>query len=100
MVACPFTYSYVYLTEEARQKIAAEKKPRLTEDDAPVSYPVPTKKQAKEKGLRSVIKMENGNELTFYTLNKAGQTLLGFVLPELFEHLGADIMDNLVIIFG
>lgn len=100
MVTCPHTYTYVYLTEEVKQKIAAEKKPRLAADDVPVSYPVPSKREAKEKGLRSVIKMDNGSELTIYTLNKAGQMLLGFALPELFEHLGSDVMNNLEVILS
>ena len=98
MVTCPHTYSYVKLTEEVKQKISAEKKPRLAADDAPMGYPMPTKNEAKEKGLRSVIKMKNGQELSIFTLNKAGQNLLGKTLPELYEHMGSDVVDNLEII--
>lgn len=58
------------LTEEVKQKIAAEKKPRLVADDAAMGYPVPAKNVAKEKGLRSAIKMEDGSELTFYNITK------------------------------
>ena len=72
MVTCPYTFNYVYLTEEVKQKIDAEKKPRLVPDETPISYPTLTKNQAKEKGLRTTIKMENGNELSIYNMNKAG----------------------------
>ena len=41
--------------------------------------------------------MESGDQLTVFNMNKAGQKLLGFVLPELFEHLGGDIMNNMEI---
>ena len=98
MVSCPQTYNFVHLSEEVKQKIDSAKKPRLVADDAPMGYPVPEKRVAKEKGLRSVIKMEDGSELNFYTLNPTGQKILSFVLPELFEHLGADVMNNLEII--
>ena len=45
--------------------------------------------------MRTVIDMDDGGQLTIYTLNKAGQQLLGFVLPELFEHMGTDVVENL-----
>ena len=82
------------LTEEVKAKIAAEKKPRLAAADAPSSFPVPEKNVALEKGLRTVIKTEEGGELSFMTLNKYGKELLGKVLPTLYEHLGQDIMLN------
>ena len=81
-----------------KAKIAAEKKPRLVAEDAPSGYPVPAKNTAKEKGLRSVIKTEDGGELSVFNLNQAGWQMLGTVLPALFEHLGEDIMNNLEII--
>ena len=37
-----------------------------------MGYPTLTKNQAKEKGLRTTIRMENGNELSIYNMNKAG----------------------------
>ena len=89
-MACPHTWHYVELTEEVKQKISAEKMPRLAADDIEpaMAYPVPDKLVAKEKGLRTVIEMSNGQQLSIFNLNKAGQKLLGTTLPELFEHLG------------
>ena len=95
---CPITSNFVTLTEELKQKIASEKMPRLAPEDAQPGYPVPAKRVSKEKGMRSVIKMDNGNELSFFSINKAGQKLLEFTLPELFEHLGEDVMNNLEVI--
>lgn len=89
------TYNFVKLTEEVKAKIDAEKKPRLAPEDAPSGYPVPDKRACLEKGLRTVIKMEDGGELSVQNLNRAGQTLLGKVLPQLFEHLGTDIMNDI-----
>ena len=43
MVTCPFTYNFVYLTEEVKEKIAAEKKPRLVSEETPMGYPMLTK---------------------------------------------------------
>lgn len=69
--------------------------PRLVADEAPSAFPVMEKLSAKEKGLRTKLHLENGQELTVFNLNKAGQNLLGKVLPEIFEHLGADITNNI-----
>jgi len=95
MVACPHTYTFVYLTEEVKNKISSEKMPRLTPDDAPSSYPLLDKMAAKEKGMRTTLKTEDGNQLTIYTLNKYGQKLLVNTLPELFAHIGSDLVDNI-----
>lgn len=69
--------------------------PRLTPDDAPSSYPLLDKMAAKEKGMRTTLKTEDGNQLTIYTLNKYGQKLLVNTLPELFAHIGSDLVDNI-----
>jgi len=95
MVACPHTYTFVYLTEEVKNKISSEKMPRLTPDAAPSSYPLLDKMAAKEKGMRTTLKTEDGNQLTIYTLNKYGQKLLVNTLPELFAHIGSDLVDNI-----
>ena len=83
-----------------KQKISAEKKPRLAADDISpeLAYPKPEKLAAKEKGLRTVIKMDNGKELSIFNLNKSGQKLLGTTLPEVYEHLGTDLVENSVAI--
>jgi hypothetical protein len=73
MVACPHTYTFVHLTEEVKAKIAGEKMPRLTAVGAPSSYPVLDQLDAKEKGMRTSLHMEDGEKLTIYTLNKHGQ---------------------------
>jgi len=46
--------------------------PRLVAADAPSSFPVPAKLAAKEKGMRSVIVLQNGTELGIMQLNTAG----------------------------
>ena len=94
MVACPHTYSFVYLTEEIKKKISSEKMPRLTPNDAPSSYPLLGKMIAKEKGMRTTLNAEDGTQLTIYTLNKHGQKLLVNTLPELFGHIGEDLVEN------
>ena len=55
-----------------KQKIAAEKKPRLVSEETEMGYPTLTKLQSKEKGMRTELLMENGEKLTIYTLNKTG----------------------------
>ena len=62
-VACPYTWSYVELTDQVRKKISKEKKPKLS-DKEPI-YTV-DKKMAMEKGLKTVLKLEDGNELGVY----------------------------------
>lgn len=94
MVACPHTYTYVYLTEEVKAMIASEKMPRLTPPDAEPSYPIPNKLVAKEKGMRIELNMDDGNKLTIMTLNRHGQKLLATTFPEIFVHLGTDLIDN------
>jgi len=44
--------------------------------------------------------MKDGGELSIMNLNKAGQSLLGTTLPNLFEQLGTDLVDNLEIILS
>lgn len=78
-----------------KQKISAEKLPRLSEE-SPV-YTV-DKKVAMEKGMRASLEMEDGTKLTIYNLNKHGQTLLTKTLPTLFSHMGMDLVDQFTFI--
>ena len=44
--------------------------------------------------MRTVLKHPNGQDLTFFVLNKHGQKLLKEDLPEMFKHMGMDVVDN------
>jgi len=69
-VACPHTWHYVPLTQEVKDKFEKEKKPKLSDREDP-AYSI-TAREAKEKGLRAVLKFEDGRELNIMQLNKAG----------------------------
>ena len=60
-----------------------------------MGYPTLTKLQAKEKGMRTELLMESGEKLSIYTLNPTGQKILGFTLPDIYEHLGSDVVENI-----
>ena len=99
-VACPHTYTYVHLTEEVKQQISAEKKPRLTPADAPVSYPVPSAEKAKAMGEQVVLYVQEEEdeeiaEIHFDELNDGGQALLRETMPQIFIQLGEDIVKNM-----
>ena len=91
-VACPVTWNFVYLTDEVKQKIRESKLPKLS--DQPQAFEEADKKTLMEKGMRTVLKLDSGQELTFMTLNKAGQKLLKDDLPAIYKHMGIDVVNN------
>ena len=49
--------------------------------------------------MRISIKRQGEEDLTFFTLNKYGQTLLKEELPAVFKHMGMDVVNNCEFIF-
>ena len=62
--------------------------------DKPQAFKEADKKTLMEKGMRTVLKLDSGQELTFMTLNKAGQKLLKDDLPAIYKHMGIDVVNN------
>ena len=52
-MACPHTWNFVELTQEVKDKIAAEKRPKLS--DKELAYPHDSR-AAKEKGMRAQLR--------------------------------------------
>ena len=57
------------LTQDVKDKITAKKLPQLSEDEP--AYTVEPKR-AKERGLRSTLRFEDGKSLGIMQLNKVG----------------------------
>jgi hypothetical protein len=93
-VACPITFNYVYITDEVKDKIKEKSLPRLAPEELSPVYEQGVDKKYLEKGMRTVLKMEDGKTLSIFNLNPAGQKLLGKMLPDIFKHIGLDLIDN------
>jgi hypothetical protein len=72
-VACPFTWNFVYLTDEVRNKIKQSKMPRLAPEEVKPAFEEVAHKAALEKGMRAQLNLSNGSTLGFMQMNRTGQ---------------------------
>ena len=86
-MACPHTFKFVTLTEEVKAKIAAEKKPRLSDTEVE-----DIQKTCKSIGLRTELHSKDGKMvLGFANINPGARDIFSKTIPELLSTLGLDL---------